>query len=85
MKLARDIIRPGTNLQAPSVPNSSRCMMLFAYSTSFACTRTIELQGHTYEVLDILNDYDGSSCKAFPDQVRHGGPGQIVEHAMQPC
>lgn len=74
MKLARDIIRPGTDLQAPSVLNSSHCMMLFAYSTFFACTRTIESQGHTYEVLNILNDHDGSSCKAFPDEVRHEEP-----------
>jgi len=68
MKLARDIIRPGTSLQAPSVPNSFHCMMLFAYSTFFACARTIESQGHTYEVLDILS-HDGSSCKAFLDEV----------------
>jgi hypothetical protein len=74
MKLARGVIRPGINLQAPSIPNSSHCMMLFAYSTFFACTRMMESQSYTYGLLDILNDYDGSSCNVFPDEARHEGP-----------
>jgi hypothetical protein len=69
MKLTRDVIQPGTNLQVPPVPSSSHCTMLLAYSTFFTCTRTVE-----FEVLEILNDQDGGFCNAFPDEVRHGGP-----------